>query len=481
MARKKRNSWLGVLIGPAITFFALVALWKNETRFNFYAAANSAPTVQNISDAPDGQDLSWTGSMDQELTMQGEYVEKLTGYLRVDRSAEIYAWDQDEDSKKHVTWQKEWMNSLESNSRNNGLTKTFTGKKFQPSSYQVDRLEVQADKIEFVNSTENLDLDQLKLVQQGLVKEDTYYYSRKSNDGGLSLGDERISYTGIPVPATATYFGKYQSGQGVADTSQERHGWLNVLIQDRGVLHHLVAGDRPQALATMKAYLGQIKWIVRGIGTTACVVGMLVLFGSVFGFLYGIPVIGWIAESGAFLFSLAIGIPLAVTTILVAYLFANPFVLLGLGLMVAATLYFFRRRANTVKDGLKDQLHQRYGHEVKDAELKEIEFVELAQFALADGNFDDDEAKFLRKWAKKHGWTDKKYSMMIERAKSKLAASGVGDNPDDRLSNLIRLALADGEVSFYELKTIRTAAKHAGYDDDTIRELTSRVRESATR
>ena len=45
MAKKNRNSWVGVLIGLAIAFFAIVALWKNETRFNFYAAANNTPTV----------------------------------------------------------------------------------------------------------------------------------------------------------------------------------------------------------------------------------------------------------------------------------------------------------------------------------------------------------------------------------------------------------------------------------------------------
>lgn len=51
MAKKNRNSWVGVLIGLAIAFFAIVALWKNETRFNFYAAANNTPTVQSTDDA----------------------------------------------------------------------------------------------------------------------------------------------------------------------------------------------------------------------------------------------------------------------------------------------------------------------------------------------------------------------------------------------------------------------------------------------
>lgn len=242
----------------------------------------------------------------------------------------------------------------------------------------------------------------------------------------------------------------------------------------------MVAGDRPQALASMKAYLGRLKWIVRGIGIVASVVGVMILFSAIFGFLYGIPFIGRVAEAGAFLFALAIGIPLALTTIGVAYLFANPLVLIGIGAVVAGVLYFLRRRSAEVKTGLQDQLNQRYGHTVEDSELKEIEFNELAQFALADGKVDESESKMLRQWAKKHRWSDNKYESMLAKAKAGLADSMADSTADERLSNLIRLALADGSVSFYELKTIRAAAKNAGYDEATIRELTDRVRASAT-
>jgi len=310
MADRNRNSWMGVLIGPAITFLALAVLWKNETRFNFYAAANKTTAVQNPDDAADGQQLSVTGEMDRELTMTGDYVERLTGYLRVSRQAEIYAWDKDKDSDDHVTWRREWMSRVESNSRNNGIHQTLSSKTFLPDSYRVGQLKVQTDKIEFVDATELLDLGQLELVNTKLVREGGFFYLHKSGlasaevsapTSGQQLGDERIRYRGIPVPDTATYFGKYQSGQGVADLSNQRTGWVNLLIQDTGVLHHLVAGDRPQALFSMKAYLGRLKWIVRGIGTVASVVGVMILFSSIFGFLYGIPVIGRVAEAGAVL------------------------------------------------------------------------------------------------------------------------------------------------------------------------------------
>ena len=421
MAKNKRNSWMGIFFGPAVTFFALVALWKNETRFNFYAAAERTTPVQNIDDASDGQLLSFTGPMDRSLSMPGDYVEKLTGYLKVDRQAEIYAWDRHEDSDDRVTWRREWMSRLENNSRNSGIRQTLSAKTFMPASYQVGKLNVQADKIEFVNATSQLDLNQLNLVNTRLVKEAGYYYLRKSGAvSGQQIGDERVRYRGIPVPSKASYFGKYQSGQAVADTSKQRTGWVNLMIQDTGVLHHLVAGDRPQALSTMKEYFGRLKWIVRGVGTAASVFGVMILFSSIFGFLYAVPIIGRVAEGGSILFALAIGIPLAIITMTVAYFFANPLLLLGIGFAIAVVLYLLRRRSNSVKTGLKDQLNQRYGHTVEDSELKEIEFIELAQFALADGKINDSEAKILSQWAKKHRWSDDKYETMLAKAKAEL-------------------------------------------------------------
>ena len=481
MAKNKENSWAGLLIGPAMVFFALVALWKNETRFNFSAAAEQTTAVQNIDDASDGQVLSFTGPMDRELTMPGDYVEKLTGYLRVNRHAEIYAWDRDTDSDDNVTWERKWMSGLQSNSRNNGFHQTLKAKKFLPASYDVGPLNIQTKDIEFVDATNSLNLNELALKRKDLVKSDRYFYLYKSKTAsGHQLGDERISYRGIPVPDTATYFGKYQSGQAVADLSMQRTGWINELIQDTGVLHLLVAGDRPQALATTKSYYGRLKWIVRGIGTVVSVFGVMFLFSSIFGFLYGMGVIGQLAEMGAILFSLVIGVSLAGITIAVAYLFANPLVLIGIGAVVAIVLYALRGRSKAVKTGLKNQLNERYGHTVEDSELKEIEFIEFAQFALADGKIDESESKTLQKWAKKHRWSDHKYETMLAKAKADLDNSVASTTPDDRLSNLIRLALADGKVSLYELKTIRAAAKDAGYDDATIRELTEKVRASAT-
>ncbi|MCA9201484.1 MAG: hypothetical protein KDA59_00465, partial [Planctomycetales bacterium] len=47
---------------------------------------------------------------------------------------------------------------------------------------------------------------------------------------------------------------------------------------------------------------------------------------------------------------------------------------------------------------------------------------------------------------------------------------------DQHLLNLIRLALADGNVSPYELRSIRKTARRLGYDDSKIAEMMRGVR-----
>lgn len=476
--KKKKNSWIGILIGPAITFFALAAIWKNETRFDFHKAAAKTPVVDSLDQAIDGEDFSYTDQMDTGLQIQGDYVEHFTGFLRVDRSAKIYCWDRDEDSDNRVTWKRRWMSSVQSNSRNSGIRQTLSSKQFMPSQYEVGPLTVETEKIEFVDSTADIAPAKLALQPkyQKLRPEGEYFYLRKGTSD--QIGDERISYTGIPVPATATYFGKFSGGRAVADTSQQRTGWINMLIQDTGILHHVVAGDRQTALATMKAYIGWLKWVVRLSGAAASVLGVYILCATIFGFLFHIPVIGRVAEAGSFLVALAIGLPLALITMVSAYFIAHPFLLLGIGGVVVGGFFMLRGRAKKSQAAVQQDLQRRYGHTIEVDELKDLEFIELAQLAMSGGELGPDEEKFLKDWSKKHGWDDAKFESLMHRAKNERTLSGTGDN-DEHLMNVVRLALADGSLSSYELSAIRNTAMRVGYDNQTINDLIARVQEQA--
>ncbi|MCG8601229.1 MAG: phosphatase PAP2 family protein, partial [Verrucomicrobiales bacterium] len=81
-SRKKKNEAGGLIIGPALVIIALVALWKNETRFDYHKAAAKTEPAFSLDAVGEGSNFSYTGGMDGSLTLPGKYIAAFTGYLR---------------------------------------------------------------------------------------------------------------------------------------------------------------------------------------------------------------------------------------------------------------------------------------------------------------------------------------------------------------------------------------------------------------
>lgn len=482
MARSEGDGFGRFLIGPVLIGLASLALWKNEGRFDYHRAAKEADVIESIQDAESGQLISFTDSMDPKLTLHGDYVDKLVGYLEVRRNAEIYAWDEDEDEDGNVTWSKQWMGTRQSNSRNRGIEQKLSSIRFMPESYQVGEMPINADRIEFVDSAITIPPSGLTLTEigsnHGLRVSGQYLYLRKQS--ATTLGDERVSYQGIPVPAVATYFGKIVNGRGTVHQAIEKGGLIDNFIQDRGVLHHLVKGDRDESLQTIKGYITRIKWMVRAGGIICLVIGFACLASAFAAFLFHVPVIGSIVQAGTLLASAVLGVSLGATIIIASHLFHHPLILLTLIVVGGLLFYFLRRRGQASQQALKQRVDQQYGHVVTKNEFAELEFIELAQLAYADREFDDGEKSFLIKWAKKRGWDQDKTRQMISRAKKTLAEPSESTASQPHLENLIRLSLADGSVTSYELRVISDVAKGLGYSGAQVTQLMKQVGQTAS-
>ncbi|MEM6689104.1 MAG: TMEM43 family protein [Planctomycetota bacterium] len=478
MAGEEKNRFAGILIGPVMVCLGLTAIWKNETRFDYHRAAKGTGAVSSLNEATSGEDLSFTGPMDQSLNIKGGYVESFTGFLSVDRYAEIYCWDK-ETSDDTVRWNLEWMSSVESNSRNSGIRQQLSSKSFQPAEYEVGGMTIEASMMEFVDASNDIQPSQLKLKnkRRKLSANGRYFKLYKNKSDGL--GDERVSYSGVPVPAKATYFGRYDGEHGVADTSHKRDGFVNMIIQDTGILHHIVAGDRETALATMKAHIGRLKWIVRGIASVVVLFGIQIFFSTFVGFLFPIPIIGRLAEMGVLVVTLVIGLPLIVITMVASYIVAHPFILVLIIAAFVFLVYWSRRRGQESHRAIKADLDQQFGRILPLDEVKDLEFIELARMATKDGEVGTNERKFLKQWAKKHRWDESKFESMLMRAKLNDNAPDTSLSDDDHLGNLVRLSLADGTVTPYEIKSIKRMATNLGHDSKTVSELIDRVRRSA--
>lgn len=472
MAEGKKKKDNGIVFGIILLGASIMAIWKNEHRFDYYKAAKATAPVESIEALADGSLFSHTGPMDQGLTLKGKYVDSFEGYLQVTRTAEIYAWDRDEDDDG-VSWSKEWMSSLESNERNEGLNKEFDSDTIVPSTYRISDLPIQSAKIQFVDPRQPIPPAEIRLTalgsKQGLVpRKEDFYLSKGDSD---QLGDERISYRGIPVPETATYFGKWEGESAVAHQAEPKEGLISDIIQDKGILHHLVAGPRETALTSIKEHIARVKMITRIIGLVVCTIGGGTLFSSLTRILVFIPVIGPFLNQLSGWIGMLIGFVLGLITLIIAYLTSRPIILIGLGVLIIASLVLVARNATRKRKRIQGHVAGTLGHAPSPEELNELEFIQLWQLAAWNGAITPDEQAHLDQWTRRQGWTPDKIAGLTRRAEQESAAT----SDQQKLETLIRYSLADGRIDRKELKTLRNAATWIGVGKKELRVLMSRI------
>ncbi|MEO0414634.1 MAG: TMEM43 family protein [Verrucomicrobiota bacterium] len=482
MALKKKNSLLGgLLVGPAIIGLSATVLWKNEHRFDYYKAAKQSVAVSEVglSDLPESQVFSYTGSMDLSLTMEGNYVREFQGYLKIWRNAEIFAWKREEDDDG-VSWSRQWMTGLQGNERNRdlGLEQTLHSKQFFPKSYAVDDLEILSEDIQFVDSKEGVPISSLTLTRRGqrsgLVAQEKYFYLDKKGED--KLGDERVSYRGITVPETASYFGAWENERAVAKVYVQTEG-ISKVIGDHGLLHHLVAGDREAGLARMKAHLQRTKMIVRAVGCLLQVIGWLFFFSTFMRFLFHVPVIGVLANYAVFWVSLIFGLVIGALIIVVAYTAKHPILLVGVGGVAAAVVGWLIWNARRSQAHARRQLSKEIGHTPSADEIKELEFKELVHLSNGQSGLDAQEKQFLQRWGQRQGWGLSTTEKLIAHNE---ASEGVdSESPGDHLRRLITLALADGQMDREELSTLKYAAKQSRISSGELKRMIADARRSA--
>ena len=487
MSTKKKMKGNPVVMGVIMLGGAIAALWQNEFRFDYHKAASEAEFVERISSLEDNAIFSHTGGMDQSLKLKGEYAEEFIGYLTVRRRAEIYAWDRDEDDDG-VTWSKKWMSNLESNRRNRGLKKELGSRTFRPEVYQVGELEVEPREIQFVDADETISPGSLKLTAKAtskplIIRGSYFYYSKGQGSGSLyysmgqgsgstKLGDERLSFSAIAVPEVATYFGKWNGQNAVKHQAEIKDGFIPNIINDKGILHHIVAGERVSALVTIENHIKRIKNIVRIVGLIAAAIGGGLFFSGLTKFLLFIPVLGAAISTVSGWIGMALGFLIGVFTIALAFFSSNPMIMIVLMLFICVGVYFLKNNANKKRQIIKEHLSKELGYSPADQELKELEYIKLWQLLSRNGNISQSEQKRLDRWIKRTGFPSHKVDELTQRAREELTQQ---TNRVKSLKELIKFTLADGAIDKKELKTLKQAASFIGLNGRELSRLINQV------
>jgi hypothetical protein len=493
MARRKKNSpLLGILMAFGLVVGGTQALWQNEARFDYHRAASEAHVIEAPEEASPGETVSLTNALRTTIPIEGRYVERFVGYHVIRRSAEIYSWDESEDEDGDTNWSRGWYPSLQSNARNQGLRKRLGAGTLYPPVYVLGTLEISPQDIHFVDGYDRLSPGGLTLSESGralgLDVEGRFFYVRAST-GGTTLGDERLSFRGIPNQPVATYFGAVSNGIGRGRQHEVPAGFIASVIGNDGILHHIVNGGRETALLKVRLDLIRIRWIVRVGGTAAIVLGLSAFFGVFASLLYRIPVLGRMVRTGVGMLSVSIGVPFAVLVILASIAVHSPLTAVMPALLLGGAAVYFRRRARETQAAAESMLTARVDARrrtglagsaspgeaapTRDQELLEDTFSHLTRLAYAESGIDRREARFLSRWGRRNGIPGGRMRILLAGAR------GGSDIPDassrDDLELLVLMALADGFMSSRELRALRRIGQKLGVPSDELRDMVMRV------
>jgi hypothetical protein len=155
----------------------------------------------------------------------------------------------------------------------------------------------------------------------------------KSVNGGSpanpQVGDVRVRFTGLPAQTLSVVAGQ---SAGALTPFHSANGFVIALVKTGTV-------DGATMFAEKKQEENQLTWILRGAGFLLMMIGFMLFMRplSVLGSV--LPFLGGLIEAGAFIFALALSVPLTLVTIALAWFAHRP--LLGGGLIVAALAVYF--------------------------------------------------------------------------------------------------------------------------------------------
>ena len=453
---KIKNKYAGVIVGPVFVIGGMMALWENEGRFNYYEAARDTTPIQWITDNV-GQTISYTKDLDSTIPIPGSYVKEFNSYLMIERRAEIYSWQEDTDSDGETEWNLGWYSRLDNNSRNRGLVKKLRSGDLYPDKYIVGELTISPEKIHFVDDEVDVSLNNLELTEQGKVlglsRAGYYLYLRKGQRD--NLGDERVSYTGIPVSKVASYFGLVDGGKGIGKQFDISTSWISNIIGNDGMLHHLVIGERAMALDKIESYFNAVVWVTRIGGTVAIIFGLSVFFNVMVGLLYRIPLLGELLRAGVFIASVLLGSIISLTIIMTSMVIHNALTIAIPIIVIIITFNYFTRRSSNTSKHAREILSKEVVNTLntQGVNLVEQTFSHFTAMALEENGLDKKEKKILVNWGKEQGLNEVRMKELFDEVKNTKVSVKVISRKDLELLTLI--ALSDGDLSNRELHLLQ--------------------------
>jgi len=371
------SSWfdrIGKSVGGVLGSFAF--LYWNEGSLDLSKYAKTAVDVKAdiTAEGADGKLVDISGKVDSDETL-GDDLFLLPGkYLTYNRTAQVYAWVEEKETTTRkdavgggetttttYKYKKEWVSratrSEDFNQREVQDWESRYSVRIDNSRAEKQNFESKSDRVSSVRmgkytmSTSGLSLPgqsilsplddtTVKMKDIGGFKpgiEGSTIYLRKNGSSSDNVGDERLTYSVLKSGFDGTAFGKLAGSELQSYTVKGQGGDA---LKHKGVLFHIFAGDKDQAVATLHSEYSMMLWIFRIIGFLAMWIGAMLVLDPLSTVLDIVGVIGSVSRFliNAILF--VITLVLSFVTIVIGAIAHNVIVLVIVLAVIIGVIFF---------------------------------------------------------------------------------------------------------------------------------------------
>jgi hypothetical protein len=347
------QSVVGVLVGAALFFGSFGVLFWNEGRIDFSDIAKDAEVISSeIVDATkDGMFVSVSGKiMGSEDIGDGTYL-KPGQYLLVNRTTEMYAWDEDEESESHTntggsetttttyTYDKEWTDnpadssSFEYPDGHQNPAQTQRNGEYRPETMSVGAYVLNGQTVD-ISGGEDLSLTAAMVnLPRGASVQGTHMYVDGADAASPMVGDERVSFTVLSEGFSGTVFGKVDGSELVRYANEEGD-----------TLFRVFEGGHEEALVTMHGEYTVMLWIIRLLGFLMMWFGLQAVAGPLSTALDVLPFLGSTSRFIVGAASFVIALVLSAITIIISAILHSLIALVVVGVVIIGVLIYLKSK-----------------------------------------------------------------------------------------------------------------------------------------
>jgi hypothetical protein len=360
----------GVFIGLIMFLASFVVLWVNEGRMDLSKVAVLAEEVSadSVDAAFAGELVSVTGNLTTTERLGDPQFLRPGEYIALSRSAEMYAWIQDEKTETRdlpgggtettttYTYRTDWTSSPQDSSSfhrpegHQNPRMPYENRSYTVSTAKVGTWAIDPQRISLPGRRNRVELTDANAIlgPNQKIEQNFIFIPHGETEGSLNtpkVGDVRISFSALENNVYVTAFGEATSDGRIVsyEYAGEKKAARDKLRRD-ATLYHAREGSRSTAIQTLAGEHKMMLWILRIVGFVLMWVGLQMFFGPLVTVLKVIPFLGRVGKGVVGVITFITALVLSGFTIVIAMLARSVIALLILlAIVVFLTIFLISR------------------------------------------------------------------------------------------------------------------------------------------